>query len=636
MSATTDATTRDRARKIDRKYGRLALTGFSRRPAIVVGAVLVVVGLTVDSPEYLLNGTTALLLAIAATGLGLAMGLAGEFILGQLFMFAVGAYVTAWLTALENWNFWPAAIIGLIAAVLVGLALSLIGLRTSRFYFALIGFFLVYEISDITEVFTSQTGGTAGLTVPDVPSIFGMQLLGRGMFILAAVVLVVCLGLVGNLRRSPFGMAMRQMRDSPSSLAATGIPVWKVRVAVYAISSGLAGAGGAVYSHLYGYLLPTDFDVNTTVLLFAAVVVGGSTTLLGPMFGVIILYLIPNTVLNVGDWSDLIYGAVVLASVIAFPEGIVPALVRTIHTFRNHLGSRSSALPSRENKTPDAASDADLAELVTLLRALRARNARLSQQHMLSVRAVRKSFGGVAALRLNDEAEIKVQSGEVHVLLGPNGSGKTTLLNVISGMVRMDSGDLELDGRDLRGMSAARIARLGVARSFQSPVLADEVTPLDLLVNALNRIERIGSVHWALDDFRARRTRGRSRDMAGRLADAAGLHEAAREPCAKLTSGQRRIVEVLVALVGEMNLVLLDEPAAGLSERNREELAEVITQMAADGLGFLVIEHDLAFAFGVADTVTVLSNGDLLAQGSPGSVQSDEKVQLVLTGGASA
>jgi branched-chain amino acid transport system permease protein len=620
------------------RAGRVALSG----PAILA-VVLLLLGLLISSQSYLIQGATSLTFALAATGLGLALGLGGEHLLGQLSIFAAGAYVTAVLTANHGWNFWPAAIVGTAVAALFGLLLSLIGLRVSQFYFALIGFFVVYLIPNIVQEFASQTGGTVGIGVPDQPSIFGIQLTARGMYFLAAIAIIASLVLVKNLRQSPLGIHMRRLREGPIQLAMSGIPPWRVRIAMYVTSSVLAGLGGAIYSHISGYILPDDFDLTTTIMLFAAVMVGGATTLLGPTIGVVLLYVIPNVVVYINGYSDLVYGGIVLVSILLFRGGVEQASRDLMRSLLGHLRARASKSTTaligpqrfraagRAGRLDQPVGDVDIPALVDILWSLRANSLATGHTEVV-VTGARKHYGGVQAIDMGPDDVFAVRQGQVHVLLGPNGSGKTTLLNAICGITRLDSGTVRIGDDKITGTPVYRVARAGLSRSFQSPNFPEEVSPVDILAASLAHMRSVSYFHWLTGDPPARRANAECRRQALDIAWAAGLGEAAQESCGGLTSGRRRMLDVLVALVSQSRIALLDEPAAGLSGPERQALRRIIRSLAERGVGFLVVEHDLSFSLGVADYVTVLSAGKQLAHGQPEEVRDNRDVRAVLVG----
>lgn len=602
---------------------------------LLLALAILLVGLLVSREDYLLQGSIAIAFAIAATGLGLALGLAGEYLLGQLALFAASAYVTAVLTSVHEWSFWLAAGVGTAAATVIGLAMSLVALRISKFYFALVGFFLVSLIPNVVELFSEQTGGSAGLVIYDTISFFGIELETKGLYFLAGAALIIALLLVRNIRNSPLGMQMRRMRDSTVALSASGVQPWRVRVAVYVFSSILAGVGGAVFSHLSGFLQPTQFELTFTILLFAAVLVGGSTTLLGPTLGVVILYVVPRVVIDVEGYSDMVYGGIVLLAVVLFPGGIEQA----------YQGSRAwvtRTLRNRRGEEPDeveVALDPDTVEEFVspdrLVKEMLALREGVDLDSSLKIVGPRKHYGGVAALDFEDGDSVAVTPGKVHLLLGPNGSGKTTLLNAFCGYARLDEGTVTYGEEDVTSRSPARIAQLGLSRSFQAPSLPDEVTPMELLTTVLAQQRSLSYAHWLISDPFAWKVRREAQEHSAKIAEAAGLEEVADQPCSQLTSGQRRIVDVLLALSQPSAIVLLDEPAAGLSERERKQLGATIEALAAAGLGFLVVEHDLELALQIADEVSVLAEGHLLTHGAPDDVARDRGVREVLIGAES-
>jgi branched-chain amino acid transport system permease protein len=610
-----------------RSRPRSVLSVVTSAPTLVAVAV-VIVAYTISNGGTLLQLATALTYGLAATGLGMALGLGGEYLLGQGAVFATSAYVTGALCATDGLNYWLAAVLGVVAAIIVGLVMSLIGLRVSKFYFAMVGFFLVFLIPSFVQAVASQTGGSEGLSITSLPVIFGYTLSNRGMVLLAGAALVVGLIAMANIRSSPLGVHMRRLRDSPVHLAASGVAPWRTRAAIYVISAALAGIGGAIYTQIGGFLQPTDFDVTFTVLLFAAVVVGGSTSLAGPCIGVIALYVIPQIVIQANQYSDLIYGAIVLISILAFRGGIEKVLRDSLNWLLKRMGTSSRSTDARDASSGAQRDDGSVEDLIEILLDIRAG----TEQFPLIVKGAKVHFGGVAAVNFNPDDSIEVLPGRIEVLLGPNGSGKTTLLNALCGIQRLDEGSVTLGGRDLQGMSQTRVARAGVGRSFQSPNLPNEITPRDILRATFCQLEDVSFAHWLFADLKARRVRRRADALAVRLGDAAGLGAFMNAPCRALTSGQRRIMDVLLALVSRANVILLDEPAAGLSELERERLGAVMKGLAERGVAFMMVEHDLNLALGIAHSVSVLAAGRLIASGPPGGIRQDPQVRAELLG----
>jgi branched-chain amino acid transport system permease protein len=608
--------------------------GFARTLAVPLIAALVVLllGFGVSNSGDQLLWATALTYGIAATGLGVALGLGGEFLLGIGALFALSAYVTGALTAMDNVNYWLAAAIGVAAAIVVGLTMSLIGMRVSKFYFAMIGFFLVFLIPSFVQMFGSQTGGTVGLSLPNSPTLFGYSFGNQGLVFLAGFFLVVCLLAVSNIRVSPVGIQMRRFRDNPVSLGASGVAPWLIRMAIYVISATLAGVGGAVYVEIGGFLQPGNFDVTFVVLLFAAVVVGGTTTLAGPCIGMVVLYVIPQIVIKNATVTPYIYGTIVIVCVLVFRGGIEGAgrdlVVKVRDQVRPNAKARGDVTPGHARPDGVDFDGGSVDELVDMLWALRTEEMGRS----LVVSGAKVHFDGVAAVSLEPEDTISILPGKIHVLLGPNGSGKTTMLNLMCGIHSLDEGRVTLDGNSLHGRSQVKIARMGVSRSFQSPNLPAETTPRDLLRAALCHMEGIAYFHWLVGDLKVRRANRNAGRSAGELLAASGIGASADIKCTGLTSGQRRIMDVLLTLASKSNIILLDEPAAGLSDPERQQLSAVMKGLAKRGMSFLLVEHDLNFALNLADTVSVLAAGRLIAQGLPGDIRQHPQVRAELLG----
>jgi ABC-type branched-subunit amino acid transport system ATPase component/ABC-type branched-subunit amino acid transport system permease subunit len=593
----------------------------------LVALFLLFLNLTLTAESDLIQAATAITYAIAATGLGVALGLGGEYLLGQAAIFAASAYFTSCLMTNAHWSFWSSGAVGVLAAIVVGLLFSVIAVRISRFYFAMIGFFLVALLPDITQIFQSQTGGTAGITIPQLPSLFGHELGAPALLLLASVLLVVTLLLVRNIRMAPLGVYMRRMRDDPFVVALSGKPITRVRMAIYVICCALGGIAGAVYSQLNGFIAPYDFDVTFTLLLFAAVLVGGATSLLGPAIGIGLLYVVPQVLINIEGYSDLVYGATILLAVLLLPGGVEPA-VRA--GFARLLRRARVVRPVSRSAVGDVASPAHVVELLSQFRGS------VSAQAMeVKVAGAQKAFTGVKALDMTDDEAITVVPGEIHLLLGPNGSGKTTLLNCMCGLGRLDSGAVTFGAKDVTNKRPSRIASLGLSRSYQTPRLPDELSPRELLSAAIADMQSVRYVHWLANDWRAARCRRHAESLAGEILGGVGLRDAADDPNMWLTSGQRRILDVLMALTSRAQVVLLDEPAAGLSERDREVLADTVVLLARRGVGFLLVEHDIELGLRIADTVTVMAAGAIIAQGRPEEVREDELVREVLMGPSS-
>jgi ABC-type branched-subunit amino acid transport system ATPase component len=260
-----------------------------------------------------------------------------------------------------------------------------------------------------------------------------------------------------------------------------------------------------------------------------------------------------------------------------------------------------------------------------------ARTARFREQlSSLSVQNVTRRFGGVVAC---ENITLKLESGELAGLIGSNGSGKTTLLNVISGFYSIDEGEIRLGDRRIDGLAINRITELGVARTFQTPKLVDHLTVMENVVAAAYVADRCLAVSSVLRLPTGRRSDRAASERAMECLQAVGLAERALERAGEQDHGTQRLIEISRAMASEPSFVLLDEPAAGLSMRELETLRSVIGQIQADGIGVLLVEHNVPFVLDVATHVSVLHEGRCIAQGTPSEVRGDDAVKRSFLGG---
>jgi branched-chain amino acid transport system permease protein len=334
-------------------------------------------------------------------------------------------------------------------------------------------------------------------------------------------------------------------------------------------------------------------------------VVGGNGQLVGPVIGVWILYLVPNVLLaDLSTYRLLGYGIVALVIMLAFPDGVIGSLekLRRRHRLRERIGGIS-------------------VDRVIAWRADVARSTGVTKAAgvAIEVRGARKQFGELAALA---GVDLTVTRGQVHGLVGPNGSGKTTLLNVVSGLIPLNAGSVHVAGTDTTRAPAYRVARLGVGRTFQTPRVFEEMSIWENI--------EIGA------DLG-----GRGRGQAGGPSLLTLLAPMRPEWSANhpdlLAHAQRRLLEVLRTIATDADILLLDEPAAGLSPQERRDFARLIRYLRDDlGKTVLLVEHDLGLVWRVADRITVLDAGMIVAEGPPDAIANNPRVRALFTGGANA
>jgi branched-chain amino acid transport system permease protein len=521
---------------------------------------------------------------IVALGLNFLTGYAGQISVGHGALVAIGAYALAIAETSGGLSFWSSAVIAMTAASGIGALMALPALRLSNWYFALVTLFFAQVVSDLLAEMTWLTGGFTGIAGIPAPALFGHELGDEGMYVLVVGTVIVSFALLRNLVHSRLGRAMVAARDNPLSAAASGIPLVRVKLIAFIISAALAGLAGAIFAAQKTVISTDDFGAEFSIFFLLIIVVGGEGRLLGPIAGALIFFLVPELLGALATWRVLVYGVALLALMLFAPHGVVGALED-----RWRRRPRAGRPPSR----------------VSLARA---------EGASLEIAGLWKGFGGVIAL---DSVNLNVPAGSVHGLVGPNGSGKTTLLNMISGFYPVDAGSVRLGQVDLTGRRAHRIARLGVGRTFQTPKLLGQMSLLDNVLLGAYAEERVNLIDVALRLPRSRHEAAGFRDIAMHLLDFVGLADRADDRAGAIPHGQQRLLEVARTLVSRPRLLLLDEPAAGLSMRELETLGVLIRAISALGSTILIVEHHLELIADVCQSVTVLNRGRILFAGTP-------------------
>lgn len=521
---------------------------------------------------------------------------AGQKSFGQGVIVGLAAYVAAIFYGLHGYPFWLASLIGLLAAFLGGLLFALPALRVQYFHLGFVTLSAAIVFPQLLMSFDKWTNGINGIPV-QVPWLhtdigFGIS----PLTVAVALFPMASLWLHYLIRRSRLGRRMRVAAISPEAARTLGIRPGVMRFIAFIIAAIGTGICGVLYLPAVSFVSPQGFSVEMSFIFFFAVVVGGRGQMLGPVIGIWIVFILPNIALaRFVEYRLLIYGALTLATVMLFPDGIVGTVERW-RLKRRIAGRGEQAF-----------------RIDTYLEDLKGGEAHEPKEDIvLEVLGGTKRFGAVVAV---DAVDLKVRRGEVHGLIGANGSGKTSLLNVLSGLSRLDSGSFRIEGRDATGMSAASIANAGLGRTFQTPRVFPEFSLWENLEVGL--------------DARTADPDPEVRALAGALEA-----EFAQDSAALLSHGQRRLVEVMRSLLKGADIVLFDEPAAGLSQGERRNFAKLVRFLSRRmGKTVVLVEHDLDLVWDVADTITVMDQGRVVASGSPGDMAKDPAVQHMFLGG---
>lgn len=559
------------------------------------------------SNAYLLRVWMLLLIyAIIALGLNVVVGLAGLVSLGQAGLLAIGAYTTAILATKAGLGFLSASAIAMVLSAGFGVLLAYPTVRVKGVYLAVITIAFGIVVENVAIEWSSLTGGTMGISnVPKI-AIFGRPLDDTEFFYLIGVVFLVGFVFHYNLMQSRYGRAMRAATQSETAVRALGVNPIHVRTLAFALSAVYAGMAGALYVYLNSYVNPDTFRFLDSLRYLLMVILGGAGTVVGPLLGAGILTYVPELFQAFGVWQHFAYGALLAFVIFVMPMGIAGTATHWYGKTRPKRMRRSRPWPAEDPVVED------------LLR-----ESKPSEVPALAVKDLTIRFGGLVA---NNQISEQVNSGSIHAVIGPNGAGKSTFLNCISGVYRPSSGELEFFGTKIGGVPMHELARLGIARTFQNTELFGQMTVQENVLMGFYIHHRCGLVGTLLRAPAFGAEERKFKEQAQALLRFVGLEDYADEQARNLPFGHQRRLEIARALALSPKLLLLDEPAAGLTHAEIEELKALIQALAKRHVTVILVEHHVEMIMAVSDRVTVLDYGTVIAAGTPQEVQDDPKV----------
>ena len=545
--------------------------------------------------------------AIFAMSLDILMGYGGLPSLGHAAFFGLAAYGVGIAMVKLALPWWQAVLVGLIASASFGAVFGLIALRTRGLYFLLITLALGQLLWGAANRWASMTGGFNGL--PGIRRPAEWLLSTTNFYYVALAVLVVLAFAMNRLVESPFGLALRALSDSESRLEALGYHVWLYKYLAFILTGVLAGTAGAMNVLYNGFVSPRDLSIAMSAEGILMVILGGTGTLWGPLIGAVIVVALRNILSIYFDHWLIMLGAFFIFVVLLAPDGL-------IGWFRPRKGEGTA-------RQGDSAVGAEPAVGTKVRRHELAIGRSQGDPPVLAARNLRKLFGGMRAVA---DVTLAAYAGERVVLLGPNGAGKTTLFHMISGGLPPDSGDVLLFGHSVNRLSVHRRARLGVGRTFQITNLFPRLTVADHL-----RLCAIGLIGRRLDMWRRADRIPEVEAIVEAESRRSGLWELWDSEVRFLAYGHQRQLEVAMAVAMKPKLLLLDEPAAGLSPAEIESIIDLIVGLD-QSLAIILVEHDMDVAFAVADRVIVVNHGEIVAQGSPAEVRGNAEVRRIYLG----
>ncbi|MEM9215419.1 MAG: branched-chain amino acid ABC transporter ATP-binding protein/permease [Cyanobacteria bacterium P01_F01_bin.150] len=569
------------------------------RFAIGVGVFGMAIALTLLAPNtyYLFILGMIGVTTLVSVGLNILVGLSGQVSIGHAGFFAIGTYTGSLLMLNADWSFWPALVMAMITSAGMGIALAIPALRVSGPYLAMVTIAFGIIVERILIEWVDLTGGFGGLTGMPKPALIGLTPSLRSTVLLVMGLAGLATLSFAQLKRHAWGRAMRAVRDDAIAAAALGLNPLYVRMVAFALSAAFTGVAGVFFAPIVGFVSPDSFTFHRSILFLLAVILGGLGAAEGALLGALVLVILPELLSDFAEYQLLVFGLLLLLTLRLSPDGIMSAFRR----FNQPKAVYPLSEPSASLPLP------------------------MHQRHRsLEVKDVSIQFGGIRAV---DGVSMTAQPGTVTAVIGPNGAGKTTLLNLIGGFYQAQAGSINLGSLSITDLDSQQIATLGISRTFQATRLFNSLSVVENLRTAAAG-PSLGPIPLALFGMGRRHAQKAILEMLSFVGYRGNIHQSA----AALSFGDRRLVELARALIADPQVLLLDEPAAGLSNANKSALAKLIRRIASSGIKVVLIEHDMDLVMDISDRVLVMESGQAIAWGTPTEVQQDPRVLAAYLG----
>ena len=645
-------------------------------------AGLLVFPFLATSPYYLHLVVVVAIFSIVTIGLDIVFGYTGEVSIGHAALVGVGAYTAGVLSFQLGIGFLPALPLGVVVAAAFGALLALPALRVTGPYLAMVTLAFGTIVQILINEMTFLTNGPLGIalkkplfvdlrdwgdTIPFLDMPLGRMRDVEFYYVVMAA-LLLALVVVNRLVASRYGRAFEALRDSPIASDCMAVSVYQHKVLAFVLSSGFAGLAGVLFAYSEQYIAPNNFSFDLSIQFLLAVTMGGRKSHVGPMLGAAIVVYLPNLLADIDqfrlvaggiavvaligggvtmirkpndrlrtavpvarcvaffvfslllqritDFKLTVFGLMILFVVYYLPDGIFGFLRQIVAQIRPGW-VHAHAVIETTGSANWTATPPDIAE----------------GKPLLEVGAVTMQFGGLRAL---DQVDLTVMPRTIHGLIGPNGSGKSTMMNVLTGIYIPTGGSVQFQGASIAGHKSPEIAGAGIARTFQNVQLFGELALIENILVGLHHRYRGTIADVALATPRARTEEAEARVRAVSLLRFVGLRDQANEEARNLPYGKQRLLEIARALALDPKLLLLDEPAAGLTAPDIQELMAIIRRIRDEGITVVLIEHHMDVVMNLCDIVTVLDFGQKIAEGRPAEIQADERVIAAYIGGSHA
>ncbi len=582
-----------------------------RRAALTAAlAALAAYPLLSNSAYYQNMLILTFLLAIGATGWNIMGGYAGYISLGSSAFIGLGAYTTGILAVRDGVSPFLGCLLGGVVCAVAAALLSLVTRRTRGMYFVIVTFAALQLLAVVATTWSSLTKGSQGLALP-IPT-WSLTYAYWPFYYSLLALLVISVAVSAWVRRSKLGLGLFAIQDDEEKVTGLGVRTGVYKMIAFVLGGTFLGIAGGIYAYDVTFLNTSAvFDIVTSMLIVLSALLGGRGTVWGPVLGAFIIEPLANfTTTNLGGANSgsirlFLFGGLLGAVVLFLPRGVLPSIAAR---------RRRAATQGRPATAGPQASNSEHRPMPAMVASADGGSAG-GGSPVLEVAQLVKAFGGVCAV---DDVDLEVAAGRVTGLIGPNGSGKTTLFNLIDGTITSRSGRVAVRGRPLERRGRPTRAHAGIGRTYQLPRLFSSLTVVENIV--------LPEQGLSLRRLFLKRVTNAERERATGLLGSLGLTAYADVSPAELSYGQRKLIELAQVLWLGPALVMLDEPAAGISPALSRRLADMIRSLHRQGVGVLLVEHDLAFLASLCEDVYVMCSGRIIAHGTVEEIGTDKAV----------
>jgi branched-chain amino acid transport system permease protein len=610
---------------------------FRYKAEILTGIGLVAAPLVLPLLGFAPNTVNRILVwGLFGIGFDILFGYTGLLSFGQSALYGTGGMVAAYLlTRMGFAHVVTSIVIGTIAAAVVGFLVGLVALRRTGIYFAMITVaiaevFYFVEFNPLSD-WTGGENGLPGVPTPTFNLGFTTLNFSSGWSLYPFLAFFYFVGIVLGLRivRSPVGVILRAIRENPLRAAAVGHSVHGYKLAAFVIAAAYAGFAGGLLGVLQGFMPPEAFTFDTSGQLVIQTAIGGTGTLFGPLLGAAVWLLLSDFLqgaLGLGATWKLVLGLLFVVLVCFLRNGIIGGMRDLYARIRHRRGDNSADSAPVFASMDDSNTRRSSPVAAATMPAARRDVPRGHDGPILRATGLTKHYGGIVA---NAEIDFAVARGELRGIIGPNGAGKSTFFKMLTCEVAPTLGRIEFEGRDITGMNVTDVCQLGLTKSYQVNQLFNRLTVRENIIIA------------ALADLRGKFRLDMLRSLSGihgldaqvehtlALVDLTARRDA---PVSQLAYGEKRRLEIGLALASSPALLLLDEPLAGMSPQERAETVRLLKSIR-QGRTMIVIDHDMDALFELAERITVLQEGRVLVEGTPDEIKGNAKVQEAYLGG---